>query len=600
MPTLASIHLYPIKSTAGMPLERARVTQEGLAGDRRYMVVKPDGTFITARTHPQLQQVVATPVEGGLQLRYPGLPPLALMEAAFSRAPQHTGVWGDRFTALHTGPNADEWLSRVAREPVRLLWLGEASDRFREKTGTRVSFADGYPLLLISQASLEDLNLRSDALHQMSQFRTNLVASGTRPFEEDGWKRIRIGEVEFRVDKPCSRCIMTTVEAGTERFNALKEPLATLTRYRRGEDGEVYFGQNLVALNEGWIEAGSEIEVLERARAPVYPNAAPKKRELVCVAREPLARDLETFWFEAADGEPLPDYLPGQHLPISLDIKNTRVQRRYTLSSTPERPERYSISVKKLADGRLSPWLHHELRVGDHLLAAPPAGEFHLGSERRLLLLSAGSGVTPMLSIARTLALRGELGDVHFMHLCRSEADIPAASELHAMAQQGMTLTLILSQPDKHWQGLSGRLNDDHLGRIRGLQEREVFICGPHGFMADAANRLTALGVPAGRIRQESFGGALLSVARPHQAVQLRIGEREFAGNNQGTVLDQANKQGVELPWSCRAGICGSCKQTLVSGEVDHPDAPAISAAERAEGKILACCAVPLTDLVIK
>lgn len=138
----------------------------------------------------------------------------------------------------------------------------------------------------------------------------------------------------------------------------------------------------------------------------------------------------------------------------------------------------------------------------------------------------------------------GELDDVHFMHLCRSEADIPAASELHAMAQQGMTLTLILSQPDKHWQGLSGRLNDDHLGRIRDLQEREVFICGPHGFMADAANRLTALGVPAGRIRQESFGGALLSVARPHQAVQLRIGEREFAGNNQGTVLDQANKQG--------------------------------------------------------
>ena len=110
MPTLASIHLYPIKSTAGMPLERAQVTQEGLAGDRRYMVVKPDGTFITARTHPQLQQVVATPVEGGLQLRYPGLPPLALMEAAFSRAPQHTGVWGDRFTALHTVSGTVKWL----------------------------------------------------------------------------------------------------------------------------------------------------------------------------------------------------------------------------------------------------------------------------------------------------------------------------------------------------------------------------------------------------------------------------------------------------------------------------------------------------------
>uniref|UniRef100_UPI000D4075CD MOSC domain-containing protein n=1 Tax=Aeromonas sp. HMWF014 TaxID=2056850 RepID=UPI000D4075CD len=209
MPTLDSIHLYPIKSTAGMPLTRAQVTEEGLAGDRRYMVVKPDGTFITARTHPQLQQVVATPIEGGLQLRYTGFKPLTLQEADFSRTPQATGVWGDRFTALHTDPKADAWLSKVAGETVQLLWLGETSDRFREKTGTRVSFADGYPLLLISQASLEDLNLRSDALHQMSQFRTNLVASGTRPFEEDSWVRIRIGEVEFRVDKPCSRCIMT-------------------------------------------------------------------------------------------------------------------------------------------------------------------------------------------------------------------------------------------------------------------------------------------------------------------------------------------------------------------------------------------------------
>ncbi|EKP0298299.1 MOSC domain-containing protein [Aeromonas veronii] len=599
MPRLDSIHLYPIKSTAGIPQARARVTQEGLAGDRRYMVVKPDGTFITARTHPQLQQVVATPVAGGLQLNYPGFEPLALQESDFSRAPQATGVWGDRFTALHTTPIADSWLSRVAGEPVALLWLGAESDRFREKTGTRVSFADGYPLLLISQASLDDLNLRSDALHQMSQFRTNLVASGTRPFEEDSWVRIRIGEVEFQVAKPCSRCIMTTVEAGTDRFNALKEPLATLTRYRRGEDGEVYFGQNLVALNEGWIEAGSEIEVLEHKRPAPYPDGAPKKRELICVAREPLARDLETFWFEAADGEPLPDYLPGQHLPISLDIKHERVQRRYTLSSTPDRPERYSISVKKVGGGRISHWLHQQMQVGNTLLAAAPAGEFQLGAERSLLLLSAGSGVTPMLAMARTLALRGELGDVHFMHLCRSEADIPAASELHAMAQQGMTLTIILSQPDSHWQGQKGRLGDEHLALVKGLAGREVFICGPHGFMAAAAAKVAARGVPAARIRQESFGGAILSVARAHQPVQLRIGEREFAGNNQGTILDQASKQGVDLPWSCRAGICGSCKQTLVSGEVEHPDAPAISAAERAEGKILACCAVPLTDLEI-
>ena len=204
-----------------------------------------------------------------------------------------------------------------------------------------------------------------------------------------------------------------------------------------------------------------------------------------------------------------------------------------------------------------------------------------------------------MLSIARTLALRGELGDVHFMHLCRSEADIPAAAELHALAQQGMTLTLILSQPDTHWQGLRGDSAMSISHWSKGWPDGRCLSAAPRLYGRCGA-RLTALGVPAERIRQESFGGAILSVARPHQAVQLRIGKQSFAGNNQGTVLDQAHKQGVDLPWSCRAGICGSCKQTLLAGEVDHPDAPAITAAERAEGKILTCCAVPLTDLVIK
>lgn len=598
-PRLGSLHIYPIKSTAGMPLARALVTQEGLLGDRRYMLVKLDGTFVTARTHPRLQLLVATPLEGGLRLECLERDTLELLEKDFSLEPQATAVWSDQFSAWRTHAVADAYLSELAGEPVRLLWLGEQSNRYREKAGARVSFADGYPLLLIGQASLDDLNLRSNAVHQMSQFRTNLVATGIQPFEEDRWKRIRIGEVEFAVVKPCSRCIMTTVEAGTDRFNALREPLSTLARFRRGEDGEVYFGQNLVALNEGWIEAGSPIEVLETTPPAVYPDAAPYKRRLVCVAREPLARDVETFWFEAADSGALPTYLPGQHLPISVDIEGERVQRRYTLSSTPALPERYGISVKRQGDGRVSPWLHQELLVGGTLLAAAPTGDFHLGDGRHLLLLSAGSGVTPMLAIARTLALAGALSGVHFMHLCRSEADIPVGAELKHLAQQGMQLTLILSQPTADWQGLNGRLTNEHLEQVYNLQGREVFLCGPNGFMADAADRLRALGVSANQIKQENFGGSVRAVARLHQAVNLCVGGHFFAGNNQGTVLEQAYKQGVALPWSCRAGICGTCKQTLQSGEVDQPDAPAITAEERAQGKILTCCAVPLTDVVI-
>lgn len=599
VPRLHSIHVYPIKSAAGLAPNRAFSTEEGLRGDRRYMVVNLDGNFITARTHPRLQQIIVTPIEGGLWLSYPGLQPLILLQQDFSLTEQSTSVWGDEFVALRTHEQADTWFSQVLGEPVRLLWLGEQSNRYRAITGTRVSFADGFPLLLISQASLDDLNLRSDALHQMSQFRPNLVATGTRRFEEDSWVRIRIGAVEFKIVKPCSRCIMTVVEPGTGRFNALSEPLATLARYRRGNDGEVYFGQNLVALNDGWIEAGSAIEVLETTRPVDYPDAAPQKRALVCVAREPLARDLETFWFVAADGQPLPNYLPGQYLPVSLDIDGQRLQRRYTLCSSPDQPARYGISVKRQSDGSVSSWMHQQFQVGATLLATQPAGEFHLGSERRLLLLSAGSGVTPMLSIARTLGLRDELGQVDFMHQCRCLADIPARAELEALARHGMRLTLILSQPDASWQGLSGRLSDVHLSQFEDLLNRDVFICGPIGFMTDAADRLQACGVPASHIRQESFGGLIQRVVRAPKALQLRIGEQVFCGNNQDTILDQAYKNGVTLPWSCRAGLCGTCRQRLLSGEVDHQHAPAITTIDRADGKILTCCSIPLTDLVI-
>jgi uncharacterized protein len=598
-PQLGGIYVYPIKSTAGLPLERARVTHEGLLNDRRYMVVKPDGTFVTARTHPRLQLLAATPIDGGLRLEFPGQNALVLQEKDFSLAPQTTTVWRDTFNALHTHALADAWMSRIAGESVRLLWLGEQSQRYRETAGTRVSFADGYPLLLISQASLDDLNLRSDALHQMSQFRTNLVAMGTRPFEEDSWKRIRIGDVEFAVANPCSRCIMTTVEAGTDRFNVLREPLSTLARYRRGEDGEVYFGQNLVALNEGWIDVGSPIEVLETAVPVVYPDTAPKKLRLVCVGREPLSQDMETFWLESADGSALPSYLPGQHVPLAVDLEGQRVQRRYTLTSSPDFPARYSISVKHQADGRISSWLHQSLQVGTTLLASHPTGNFHLGEKRHLLLLSAGSGVTPMLAIVRTLASRGELSAVHFMHVCRTEEDIPALRELGSLVEQGMQLTVILSQPRMDWKGLSGRLNNAHLALVQGLSEREVFICGPQGFMAHAVDMLAALGVPASQMKQESFGGIPSKHARPHKTVRLQLGTQHFVGNNQDNILDQAHKQGIVLPWSCRAGVCGACKQQLHSGEVDQPEVAALSAQERAQGTILACCAVPLTDVVI-
>lgn len=601
MAVITQLYLYPLKSAAGLTSNEAFVTYEGLLGDRRFMLAKPDGRFISARTHPRLQGIQVQPVAGGLDLHF-NLPygdehPLAVRYSEFLQQPVTASVWDDTFTAFSTHPYYDAWFSELLGETVQFIWLGEYSQRYRESINTAVSFADGYPLLLISQASVNDLNLRADARLDMSQFRPNLVISETRAFEEDGWRRIRIGEVEFVVAKPCSRCVMTTIEPGTERFNALKEPLATLLRYRHGSDGEVYFGQNLIVVNEGIIRQGDKVEVLEYASAAIYPDAAPKRRELTCVAREALTHDIESYWLAASDGKALPNYQAGQHLPIAVDIDGQRYVRYYTLSSSPTRSDCYGISVKRQIEGKVSPWLAEYFQPGQPLLAHVPAGEFVLQPAEHYLLLSAGSGITPMLSMVRALADRQQLNDVVFIHVCRTEADIPAAAELQQLATDhpGLQVQFVLTQNNK---GEGGRLTLGHLAAITQLQFRQTYLCGPAGFMQQVRSWLLALGLPASLLQQEYFASPQsVNVSRETQAVTITIGETSFTGNNQQDLLTQAENQGLSLPWSCRAGICGSCKQRLMAGEVDQPEAPALSATERAAGMVLTCCCIPLSDV---
>src|SRR5690606_13089881 len=260
---LAAIYRYPIKSTAAETLERARIGALGIDGDRRYMVARPDGTFLTARTYPELQRVEAETAIGGLRIRHPKLGEIEAREAEFAAEPLATGVWGDEFAALTTTSALDEWFSAVIGAPARLLWLGTQSRRFRAKIGRTLSFADGYPLMLISQASLDDLNGRTERTHVMAQFRPNLVVTGTAPYAEDGWSRILIGTLALAVAKPCARCVMITVDPATAAFLPQREPLRTLGRYRRGANGRIFFGQNLVPLADGELELGAPVEILE-------------------------------------------------------------------------------------------------------------------------------------------------------------------------------------------------------------------------------------------------------------------------------------------------------------------------------------------------
>ncbi|OEF07483.1 YcbX family protein [Vibrio genomosp. F10] len=278
---LSQINVYPVKSVGGVTLSSAWVELQGLSFDRRFMLAMADGSMVTARKHPQMVKVKASLLPHGFVFTAEGKEPLKISYAEFKKQETPATVWKDNFTAYTTTDKANDWFSDIIGQHVELLYCGEQSNRVRKKIGHNVSFADGYPVLLISQASLDELNRRSSEVHSMTQFRTNLVVSGTEPFAEDCWKTIRIGEVVFDIVKPCERCILTTVDTKKGTFRTSKEPLKTLMTFRADEQGGVFFGQNLVARNEGVITASDRVEVLEYQERQDYADRAPAKREKV-------------------------------------------------------------------------------------------------------------------------------------------------------------------------------------------------------------------------------------------------------------------------------------------------------------------------------
>ncbi|MDW6005303.1 hybrid-cluster NAD(P)-dependent oxidoreductase [Vibrio mangrovi] len=600
--TIAQINIYPVKSVGGISVSQSWADTEGLAFDRRFMLAFTDGGMVTARKFPQMVKVRSAVMPDGLVFQAQDCEPLRIRYQDFSMEEVSTTVWKDTFAAYTTTNEANDWFSHIIGRPVKLLFTGEHSHRYRESVGNTVGFADGYPLLVISQGSLDELNRRSPEHHLMEQFRTNLVVSGTEPFAEDSWKRIRIGEAEFEIVKPCSRCILTTVDVKTGQLKPTKEPLKTLSQFRSDASGDTFFGQNLAVRKAGMIQAGDVVEVLEYKEKEHYPDNQPKRQTMTCVEREEIARDFVTFWLEPQHGQ-IPVYQPGQHLPIELIVDGEEVARHYTLSSSPSRPGRLAISVKRMSGGQVSNWLLDNFQIGDVLQALDPNGQFHLQSDSShhpLLLLSAGSGVTPMLSMLRYLADHQQVNDVVFYHQCRSVDDIPCREELEQLNSQysGLKVIISLTQPPIDWFGLKGRFSLSHLRQVKDVERRQVFVCGPDGFMQKARNLLMKAGLPANYYHQEAFGAQKVA-ERPHQTVTLTINGQTITGNNQQTLLEQAEDQGIAISNSCRAGLCGSCRVKVTQGQVSQPDVPALGDKDRQAGMALACCCVPDTDLEV-
>ncbi len=263
-PTLNGLFRYPVKSLKGAGLTRANLDARGISLDRHWMLVDRDGVFLSQRKMPRMVLVRTQIMSGRLTLQAPGMPDLLVSPESPGDKPMVVKIWGDECVARCAGRDVDVWLSEFLHSECRLVYLPD--DQLRQvdpkyaAEGDQTGFSDGFPLLLISETSLQDLNSRLPEPMAMERFRPNLVVAGCDAYAEDRWKRIRIGEVEFLVVKPCSRCAITGVNP--EDAQTGPEPLRTLSRYRRSGK-YVNFGQNLIHTGLGELKQGMDVDVLE-------------------------------------------------------------------------------------------------------------------------------------------------------------------------------------------------------------------------------------------------------------------------------------------------------------------------------------------------
>ena len=264
---LESIHIYPVKGLRGLSVPAANVEPCGLQGDRRWMIVDPNGRYLTQRGLPGMARILATParedaIDGAIVLTRDAADPLHVpVPTAVSPAP--VVVWRDRVPARSAGGEAAAWLTAALGRPCSLVHLSDPAARPVDpaygRPGDTVSFADGFPLLVVSMASLDDLNARLVQPVPIARFRSNLVVSSATPWAEDGWQLLHVGHAAFRVVKPCARCVVVTTDQDTGARPRDREPLRTLSTFRQDAKGRTLFGQNLVPDTLGRIAVGMPI-----------------------------------------------------------------------------------------------------------------------------------------------------------------------------------------------------------------------------------------------------------------------------------------------------------------------------------------------------
>lgn len=643
-PEVVALSIHPLKSGAGRAVDAAQVALEGLAGDRRLMIVRSDGTALTARDHPAILAIAcqledSVPGRWSLALQAPGMMPLSVDLAASPDATRVVTVWGDRVVAGAGIARADEWVSRYLRAECHFVWMCAKTSRpIAGWPDKHVTFADAAPLLLASSSSLADLNDRMAHPVDMRRFRPNVVVGGSPAFDEDSWKRIRIGDVEFDVAGACDRCVVVTLNPDAPGELHSGEPLATLATYRRAASGKVYFGQLLVPRSPGRLTVGQAVEVLDRGTAPIFSLPLPSRLRLLepaalaphlpdtsagpsplvmrCSGVTQETHDIRTFHLVHQDGAPV-TYKPGQFLTLRGQIQGESWSRCYSLSSTPSRPSDVAITVKRTAGGRVSNWLHENLRPGDLIEAVGPAGRFHYPGRpaSKVLLLSGGSGITPVMSMLRWLLDTALPVSIVFHHSARTCQDVAFAPELASLAKvQGLRLSFNFSRGDQPFGHGLPNTCDGHLDAAMlddvcpDVDERAVFSCGPEAWMSRVREALSSRpGFRMDQLLEERFVSPTAPMERPRQPYSVRFVRtgQSLAGEHQTTLLALAAQAGVSLPTGCESGLCGTCRCRVLSGHwtlspsCADPERSILSDDDKATGVVLACTTCPVQDVEV-
>lgn len=356
------------------------------------------------------------------------------------------------------------------------------------------------------------------------------------------------------------------------------------------------------------------------AKSRLNWNAEPwdDAEPLECAMVVPETPDTATFTFRAPSGAWF-DYQPGQFVTLDLPVPGGNVQRTYTISSSPSRPLSISVTVKAQRDSIGTRWMLDHLKPGMRIKAFGPSGIFssHRHPARKYLFISAGSGITPMVSMTTWMWDSGEMPDIVFVHAARSPSEIIFRERLEQMANRvpGVQLRFTVEQNDpfRAWHGYLGRLNQIMLGLMApDYLEREVFCCGPEPFMQSVRDMLIALGFDMEHYHQESFGAPVKTEADepvledvvPEEGVTAEVIFTESGVTascaETDTILAVAKRSGLNIPSGCTFGLCGTCKVKKVSGEVHMVHNGGISDEDIEEGWILACCSNPMGKVEVE